>query len=417
MLFVNLIQRIQCATNLFCCLNRCWHQGETKLIFNQSHLAHQTFHARWVAIYKQQFHHLDEAIVDSAALLQFTCQSQAHHTTELFWERIAYHRDDAHSTKGNQWEGDGIVARDNEEMLWFLLDDFVNLTEIARRLFHADDVWTFACQSQRCIGIHIRTRSARHVIEHHRQFRVLGNHLIVLIDALLRRFVVVRHHREDGTDALEVDMFEGVNNLLCVVASHAHHDRDAAAHLTHYGMCYHSFLLVGQRLGQGDDFTTASLIAIIDALDRHELTASIRSIDLTTPLAITLRASNGLTVHLGQPTDLDAKMASLAKLLPQFLKQNITTGVLYLSAKGGTVYSPSGADQLALARKEAEAAAAAQAQMLAEINDFVDDDGDGVDDVTGEDIILTTPDPELTPTPAPTPTPKLPGGSADDFSG
>ena len=174
---------------------------------------------------------------------------------------------------------------------------------------------------------------------------------------------------------------------------------------------------LGQRLGQGDDFTTASLIAIIDALDRHELTASIRSIDLTTPLAITLRASNGLTVHLGQPTDLDAKMASLAKLLPQFLKQNITTGVLYLSAKGGTVYSPSGADQLALARKEAEAAAAAQAQMLAEINDFVDDDGDGVDDVTGEDIILTTPDPELTPTPAPTPTPKLPGGSADDFSG
>jgi len=97
---------------------------------------------------------------------------------------------------------------------------------------------------------------------------------------------------------------------------------------------------LGERLGEGDDFSTAMLVNLIAALESYDLVQEIVSIDLTTPLAITMRARNGLMLFIGQPTDLDGKMASLRRLLPVFLSQSISVGTLYLSAKGGTVYSP-----------------------------------------------------------------------------
>ena len=97
---------------------------------------------------------------------------------------------------------------------------------------------------------------------------------------------------------------------------------------------------VGERLGEGNDFSTATLIALFRAIEENDLLGSIRAIDLSTPLAITVTAVNGLKVFVGQSTDLDGKFASLKKELPAFLRQNINWGMLYLSAKGGTVYSP-----------------------------------------------------------------------------
>ncbi|MBQ2770899.1 MAG: FtsQ-type POTRA domain-containing protein [Clostridia bacterium] len=97
---------------------------------------------------------------------------------------------------------------------------------------------------------------------------------------------------------------------------------------------------LGQRLGEGDDFSTATLISMFQKLEEYGLMGNVKSIDLTTPLAITLTVSNGLKVFVGQPTDLDGKFASLQAELPAFLRQNIYWGTLFLSAKGGTVYSP-----------------------------------------------------------------------------
>jgi cell division septal protein FtsQ len=98
---------------------------------------------------------------------------------------------------------------------------------------------------------------------------------------------------------------------------------------------------LGERLGEGDDFSTATLVNLISALEAYNLVGEVASIDLTTPLAITLRVKNGLTIFIGQPTELEAKMASLYKILPQFTSQSISAGTLYLSAKGSPVYSPS----------------------------------------------------------------------------
>ena len=162
---------------------------------------------------------------------------------------------------------------------------------------------------------------------------------------------------------------------------------------------------LGQRLGQDNDFSTATLVLLISELEQYNLSSSIKSIDLTTPLAITMTAQNGLKIHVGQATDLDTKMDVLARLLPQFLSKGITYGTLYLSAKGGTVYSTTSyEDRTPIETTETDNGAG---QLP------VDDNGDGIDDVTGLPITSPTTTDAGTTTPLPSTTPS--GG--DDFQG
>ena len=104
-------------------------------------------------------------------------------------------------------------------------------------------------------------------------------------------------------------------------------------------------------------------------------------------------------------------MDSLSKLIDAFTEKYISTGTLYLSAKGGTVYSPSDA-----AKRAAEAAIQASipdySELTESVPEWTDEDEDGYDDNTGNP--LTTPAPTPPPaTPAPTPV----AGGGDEFSG
>lgn len=180
---------------------------------------------------------------------------------------------------------------------------------------------------------------------------------------------------------------------------------------------------LGQRLGQGNDFSTATLVQIISVLEQYGLSSSIKSIDLTTPLAITMTAQSGLKIHVGQATDLESKMDVLAKLLPEFVNKGITSGTLYLSAKGGTTYSiTSYTDRTPIDNTEenintdllpvdADGDGIDDNTGLPYVPLPVDADGDGIDDNTGEPYVAPT----TTTTPAvPTPTP---AGGGDDFQG
>jgi len=160
---------------------------------------------------------------------------------------------------------------------------------------------------------------------------------------------------------------------------------------------------LGERLGQGNDFSTATLVQLISVLEEYSLTDSIQSIDLTTPLAITMEASNGLEIQVGQATDLESKMDVLSRLLPEFLEKNVTAGTLYLSAKGGTVYSPTPfEDRQPVTTDTEDTGDGTDGTAHIDLNE------DGIDDETGETFTPVTP----TPTPEPTPS-----GGSDDFSG
>ena len=178
---------------------------------------------------------------------------------------------------------------------------------------------------------------------------------------------------------------------------------------------------LGQRLGQGNDFSTATLVQIISVLEQYGLSSSIKSIDLTTPLAISMTADNGLKIHVGQATDLDAKMDVLAKLLPLYLNKGVSVGTLYLYAKGTAVYSKT--SYLDLTPVETEEDSTSLALPVDENGDGIDDntglpitaqqvdeDKDGFDDNTG--LPITTPSTSTSPTTTP-----APATGGDDFQG
>ena len=182
---------------------------------------------------------------------------------------------------------------------------------------------------------------------------------------------------------------------------------------------------LGQRLGEGNDFSTATLVQIISVLEQFALTSTIKSIDLTTPLAISMTAQSGLRIHVGQATNLDAKMDVLSRLMPSFNSKGITTGTLYLSDKGGTaVYSiTSYTDRTPI--EVADDTNTAPGLLPIDANgDGIDDNtglpyvplpvdanGDGLDDNTGEAYTpASTPEPSVSPSPTP-------AGGGDDFQG
>ncbi|MDO4573501.1 MAG: hypothetical protein Q4C13_09030, partial [Clostridia bacterium] len=166
---------------------------------------------------------------------------------------------------------------------------------------------------------------------------------------------------------------------------------------------------LGERLGEGDDFSTATLVTIIAALEQYNLVGEIASIDLTTPLAVTMETQHGLTVFVGQPTELNEKIASLQKLLPQFVSQSISVGTLYLSAKGGTVYSPS-SDGARLPTITQEPEYDEEGNLIPPAEDGGDEAG-GDGDTDGAQPA----DPDATPSPTSGPTPV--SGGDDPFSG
>ncbi len=180
---------------------------------------------------------------------------------------------------------------------------------------------------------------------------------------------------------------------------------------------------LGQRLGEGNDFSTATLVQLIAVLEQYSLTSSIKSIDLTTPLAITMNASNGLKIHVGQATDLESKMDVLSRILPRFADPNGYTGTLYLSAKGGAVYSTTDyktitpveaagdSNTTTLPPVDADGDGLDDNTGLPYVAPQVDANGDGLDDNTGEPMASVTPT-----LPTPSPVPVAPGGD-DDFQG
>ncbi|MCE5190063.1 MAG: FtsQ-type POTRA domain-containing protein [Eubacteriales bacterium] len=181
---------------------------------------------------------------------------------------------------------------------------------------------------------------------------------------------------------------------------------------------------LGQRLGEGNDFSTATLVQLIAVLEQYSLSSSIKSIDLTTPLAITMTATNGLKIHVGQATDLESKMDVLSRILPQFFAKDVYTGTLYLSAKGGAVYSTTDykdrtpvevpddtANTGGLLPVDADGDGLDDNTGLPYVAPQVDENGDGLDDNTGLPMASITPAAPIT-----TPVPTTAGGD-DDFQG
>ena len=73
-------------------------------------------------------------------------------------------------------------------------------------------------------SLQVDAHASRHIVNDDRHRAGIGNGLEVGLHAALVGLVVIRHHTQDALYAREVLCFDGVDDGLCVVASHAEHD-------------------------------------------------------------------------------------------------------------------------------------------------------------------------------------------------
>jgi len=100
---------------------------------------------------------------------------------------------------------------------------------------------------------------------------------------------------------------------------------------------------VGQRLGEESDFNSRTLVALLAAIYRTGIADEISAVDLSNPLSVSMTTLKGLTLHIGQPDDLDGKLANYVAVLPKLTEMGLdASGTLDLSAMGDPVYSPGG---------------------------------------------------------------------------
>lgn len=97
---------------------------------------------------------------------------------------------------------------------------------------------------------------------------------------------------------------------------------------------------VNQKLDTGSDMQIRALMLILEQMEAYSLRADIVSIDLTNPLRLTMQTTDGITVLLGQPENMEQKMYWLRQTLPSLRGGGITQGTLDVSPKGGAIYSP-----------------------------------------------------------------------------
>jgi cell division protein FtsQ len=97
---------------------------------------------------------------------------------------------------------------------------------------------------------------------------------------------------------------------------------------------------VGQRLGEESDFNSRTLVALLAAIYSAGIEDEIAAVDMSNPLSVYMTTLKGLTLHIGQPDDLDNKLANYVAVLPKLAEMGIdTSGTLDLSAMGDPVYS------------------------------------------------------------------------------
>ena len=105
-----------------------------------------------------------ETVVNLACCVIFTGTSETYHSAELLWESIADDRDDTCSSECYQRESDAIVARKDVEACWLILDDIVDLIEVATCLLDGDNILIVVGKTKRRGGGHIDTYAPRYII-------------------------------------------------------------------------------------------------------------------------------------------------------------------------------------------------------------------------------------------------------------
>ena len=242
------LQFLQNLTHALHVIDTHRHQGQTQHILDIAHLAEHRLHTSGIAVDEEQREEVDEAVVNLAGSIVLATHLQANHLRELLGQGITDDADDTYCSARHHRERQRVVAADDVEGARLVLDDFVDLLQITRRLLDGHDVLAVGSQAHRRRCRHIDARTTGNVIEHYRQFRGVGNGLEMLVESFLRRFVVIGTYAQYAVDTLKITSLQLFDNGRCVVTSTSHQDGHTPANQTDYQFL-DALFLVGSQCG------------------------------------------------------------------------------------------------------------------------------------------------------------------------
>ena len=186
--------------------------------------------------------------MQGVGLRQVALQGRFHHPRHLRRGEVGHHRDHAPATDERGGHGGEIVAGQHDEVTRAALDHLADLLQAAAGLLDADHARQGRQPRDRGRQ-HVGHRPAGNVIEHHGDVDRLEDGLEMLVQPLLARLVVVRHHRQHRIGATGLGRRGQFDRLQGAVGAGAGNDRDPAGDRLH-GQVDHPLVLVEIECGR-----------------------------------------------------------------------------------------------------------------------------------------------------------------------
>ena len=148
-----------------------WNEGQTKDVVRAFGQSEEGLYAGGVAVGGQETIEREEEEVDGEGFLGAAIKAGVNHVGKRFGESVGNDRDNADGTEADDFVCQRVVAAQYFEAGGGVGNDFVYLTDAARRFFHRDDVVAVAGEAKGRFCLDVYARPGRYVVENNGERR------------------------------------------------------------------------------------------------------------------------------------------------------------------------------------------------------------------------------------------------------
>ena len=193
------------------------HKRKSEDIGAQAGMGKHCLDAGWIAVDEGKAIEVTETAMGVECCVVVAYKDVVDELAHFGGEGVGNDRDEADGTKSKEGVGECVIAADYFKAVGCSSYDSVDLREVAACFFDGHNVETGFSNADGGFGSKVDASSAWNIIEHYGERRCISNGGIVLIEAFLRGFVVIRGDDEYSVESREISVFEIPANGVGIV--------------------------------------------------------------------------------------------------------------------------------------------------------------------------------------------------------
>src|SRR5260221_178370 len=216
----NEFKRLQDALNALKIFRFWRHHRQAPNGLEQAHQRKSGFDGNRVGLDEIDFHQRKIATMDGASFVEFAAQTVAAELSHFCRNFVGGDGDYAAAAQGEERQRDGVVARENCEVVGHRVCQCRHLRNISGSFLDAHDVFHRGQTIYRR-WLEVGAAAAGYVVKNNRQSRGARDGAIVLVEAFLRGLVVIRRDGKQAVGAKRFEFARKFDYFLSVVAAGA----------------------------------------------------------------------------------------------------------------------------------------------------------------------------------------------------